>query len=80
MSTFANLYSTQLYAAARDVFSLGLNEAAALTTARFSDLLKSREGHVLVRVSAPGDEYRVIILDDTDESDRVLAIFGPYAT
>jgi hypothetical protein len=79
MSTLANLYSTQLYAGPRDVFSVGLNEAAALTTARFSDLLKSREGHVLVRVSAPGDEYQIIVLNDMDESDRVMAVFGPYA-
>jgi hypothetical protein len=79
MSTLANLYSMQLYAGPRDVFSVGLHEAAALTTARFSDLLKSRDGHVLVRVSAPGDAYRVIVLDDMDESDRVKAVFGPYA-
>ena len=79
MSTLANLYSTQLYAGPRDVFSVGLHEAAALTTARFSDLLKSREGHVLVRVSAPGNAYQVIVLDDTDESDHVKAVFGPYA-
>jgi beta-lactamase superfamily II metal-dependent hydrolase len=78
MSTLANLYSTQLYSGPRDVFSVGLNDAAALTTARFSDLLKSREGHVLVRVSAPGDRYQIIILDDTDESDRITAVFGPY--
>jgi len=78
ISTLANLYSTQLYSGERDVFSVGLKDEAALTTARFSDLMKSRDGHVLVRVSAPGDRYQVIILDDTDESDRIKASFGPY--
>ena len=78
ITTLANLYSKQLYSGERDVFSVGLKDEAALTTARFSDLLKSRDGHVLVRVSPPGDRYQVIILDDTDESDRIKASFGPY--
>lgn len=78
MSVLANLYSTELYGGTRDVFAVGLKEEAELTTARFSDLMKSREGHVLVRVSATGNEYQVIILDDTDESGRVKAWFGPY--
>jgi beta-lactamase superfamily II metal-dependent hydrolase len=79
MPVLANLYSAQLYPGPRDVFSVGLKEEAALTTARFSDLLKSRDGHVLVRVLPPGDAYQVLILEDKDESDRVTASFGPYA-
>jgi hypothetical protein len=79
MEVLANLYSTQLYAGPRDVFSVGLKDETALTTARFSDLLKSRDGHVLVRVEASGEKYQVIVLEDWDESDRVKAVFGPYS-
>jgi hypothetical protein len=78
MSVLANLYSTDLYSGPRDVFAVGMKEEAALTTARFSDMMKSRDGHVLVRVPASGSEYQVMVLDDTDESDRVKAVFGPY--
>jgi beta-lactamase superfamily II metal-dependent hydrolase len=79
LSTLANLYSAQLYPGPRDVFSAGLKPEAALTTARFSDLFKSQQGHVLVRVTPPGNEYSVIVLEDKDETDRIKATFGPYA-
>lgn len=80
LSTLANLYSTELYAAPRDVFSLSLHPAAALACDRFTDRLKSRQGHVVVRVEPGGDSYSVYVVDDSDESGRVKAIFGPYAS
>ena len=80
MSVLANLYSPVLYPGARDVFCLGLHPAAALSCARFSDLFKSSQGHVLVRVAPGGAEYSVLVLEDADESDRVKAVFGPYTS
>lgn len=80
MSVLANLYSPILYSGPRDVFCLSLNPATALTTARFSDRFKSSQGHVLVRVARGGAEYSVLVLEDGDESDRVKAVFGPYAS
>lgn len=78
MSVLANLYSPALYPGARDVFCVALHPAAALSCARFSDLFKSSQGHVLVRVVPGGVEYSVLVLEDADESDRVKAVFGPY--
>jgi beta-lactamase superfamily II metal-dependent hydrolase len=78
MSVLANLYSPILYPGPRDVFCVGLNPATALAAARFSDLFKSSQGHVLVRVAPGGAEYSVLVLEDGDESDRVKAMFGPY--
>ena len=80
LSTLANLYSTELYQGPRDVFSLSLHPAAALACDRFADRLKSRQGHVVVRVEPGGDAYRVYVVDDSDESGRVKAVFGPYAS
>lgn len=80
MSVLANLYSPVLYPGPRDVFCLSLNPATALATARFSDLFKSSQGHVVVRVAPGGAEYSVLVLEDGDESDRVKAIFGPYTS
>jgi beta-lactamase superfamily II metal-dependent hydrolase len=79
ISVLANLYSPLVYSGERDVFSLGLHPAAGLVCGRFSDHLRSSQGHVLVRVSPGGAEYRVIVLDDGDESDSVKTTLGPYA-
>lgn len=38
----------------------------------------STQGHVVVRVAPGGATYRVLVLDDSDESLRVKAVFGPY--
>ncbi len=80
ISELANLYSPVLYPGARDVFCLGLHPAAALSCARFSDLFKSSQGHVLVRVAPGGAEFSVLVLEDGDEDDRVKAMFGPYSS
>ena len=37
-----------------------------------------RQGHVVVRVDAGGDSYRVIIIDDTKPDGAVLSVHGPY--
>ena len=80
LATLANLYSPELYAGPRDVFCLGLHPAAALECDRFADRLKSRQGHVVARVEPGGDRYRVYVVEDGDESGRVKAAFGPYAS
>jgi beta-lactamase superfamily II metal-dependent hydrolase len=77
LAVLANLYSPVLYPGPRDVFCLSLHPAAALSCARFSDRFKSSQGHVLVRVSPGGADYSVLVLEDSDESDRVKAAFGP---
>lgn len=38
----------------------------------------SAQGHVVVRVDPGGSSYRVIVLDDSDDRDRVLSVHGPY--
>ena len=78
ISTLANLYSKELYPGPRDVFCTGLHPAAALTCARFSDQFKSRQGHVVVRVAPSGEEFRLIVIEDGDESGIVKDVFGPY--
>jgi len=37
-----------------------------------------QQGHVVIRVSAGGGDYRVFVLDDADERRGVKAAFGPY--
>ncbi|GAB3320895.1 hypothetical protein GCM10027299_14620 [Larkinella ripae] len=74
----ARIYSQQVYAGERDVFATHMLEANKLVIGELLNRLKSDAGHVLVRVDPGGDSYRVIILDDNDESLRVKAVHGPY--
>lgn len=74
----ARIYSQQVYSGDRDVFATDMLEANKLVIGELLNRLKSDSGHVLVRVDPGGDSYRVIILDDSDESFRVKAVHGPY--
>jgi hypothetical protein len=55
-------------------------EANKLVIGEMLNRLKSDSGHVVVRVAAGGDNYRVFVLDDRDEQLRIKAIHGPYAS
>lgn len=79
MNVMANLYSEDLYAGERTVFATGMTNAALLSTERFSRLLKSTEGHVVVRVPAGGQKFTVFVLDSQDEAGTVKSVFGPIA-
>ena len=78
MSVLANLYSEELYAGERLVFATGMTPEALLTTERFSRLLKSSEGHVVVRVADGGHQFTVFVVDAKDETGTVVSAFGPF--
>ena len=40
--------------------------------------MKSRNGHVVIRVKEGGDEFYVYVLDDNDFEYKVLQIDGPF--
>jgi beta-lactamase superfamily II metal-dependent hydrolase len=80
LSVLDRLYSPILYSGDRDVLATGLTEAASLADARLSDKMLSQHGHVIVRVSEQGRQYRVIVLDDSNEEGAVKATFGPFTT
>jgi beta-lactamase superfamily II metal-dependent hydrolase len=72
------LYSERLYPGPRDVFATNMLPANRIVIGPLLDRLKSSQGHIVVRVDPGGDTFRVIILDDADESYRVKSIHGPY--
>jgi beta-lactamase superfamily II metal-dependent hydrolase len=78
LSTLERLYNTRLYPGERDVFATALVPASAAVNERLVGRLSSSAGHVVVRVAPGGRTYVVDVVDDRDESDRVLATFGPY--
>lgn len=73
------LTSTWLYPGPRDLFATDMLEATRIVIGEALDqAYKSMHGHILVRVDPGGAQYRVIILDDSDEALRVKAVYGPY--
>lgn len=80
LSTLDRLYSTRLYQGPRDVFATAIHPASAAVNERLIGRLRATAGHIVIRVAPGGSTYTVDVTDDRDESDRVLASFGPYAS
>jgi hypothetical protein len=78
VNTLATLFSKAIYPDPRDVFATLVKEANHIANKKTDDL-KSRNGHVVVRVESGGSVFRVHVLSDEDEEDRVVGTFGPYA-
>jgi beta-lactamase superfamily II metal-dependent hydrolase len=71
------LFSKAIYPAPRDVFATLVNKDNRIANKKTDDL-RSRAGHIVVRVDPGGATYRIHILSNQDETDRVTATFGPY--
>ncbi len=78
LATLDHIFAKEIYTAPRDVFATGMRPETAFVNARLSPLINNYYGHIVVRVHPGGDEFSVFILDDSDESDRVIAHSGPY--
>lgn len=73
------MLSQRLYAGPRDVFATGLSPANAMAHSWLTDRLAAHDGHVIVRVAPGGGSYRIVVTDNRDEGDRVLATWGPWS-
>jgi hypothetical protein len=71
------LNSTRLYAGPRDIFATDVHPAVRAVISGI-DRMASGRGHIVLRVSPGGGEFRVIIVDDSNERHEVAKIFGPY--
>ena len=71
------LQSEHLYSWARDVFATDVHPDARLAI-KSIDRMASDHGHIVLRVSPGGGDYRVTIVDDTSESHSVIKVCGPY--
>ncbi len=74
---YSRLQSTRIYPGPRDIFATQMHDANRLVVVGL-DRLASDHGHIVVRVAAGGESYKVIILDDKAETYRVTAVHGPY--
>jgi hypothetical protein len=71
------LNSTRLYPGPREVFATDLHPGVRAVISGIEKLASDR-GHIVIRVSPGGGEFRVVLVDDSNESHRVLRVFGPY--
>ncbi|RPI28547.1 MAG: hypothetical protein EHM61_04760 [Acidobacteria bacterium] len=78
-SVYNRLRSTRTYPGPRDLFMTNMHPANRIVTPGL-DQVASQQGHILVRVSPGGGDYRVIILDDSAEINKVKAVQGPFET
>lgn len=72
------LRSKRIYQEPRDVFATDVHDATRVVLGGI-DKLASDHGHIVLRVSPGGDEYRVVIVDDTSVNHHVTKVFGPYS-
>ena len=72
------MMTQRLYPGPHDIFVTTLREPTKASIGSRVNQLKAQHGHIVVRVTPGGDEYRVFVLDDTTEEMNVLASFGPY--
>lgn len=72
------MLSERLYPGPRDVLATDLMPATKLLNERFIKKVASLAGHVVVRVSPGGDEFRVLVTSNDDEKDTVKVVLGPY--
>lgn len=76
-NTFQQMLSKTLWKGPRDIFITNVTPATRATTYNI-DQAKSLQGHVVIRVDSDGSKYRIFVLDDSNEEQRVKAVFGPY--
>ena len=76
----ARMYSKRLYPGDRDVLATNMLPANKHVIGPLLERLLSDQGHIVIRVKPGGGEYSAIILEDSDESMRVRAVYGPYSS
>ena len=72
------IINSRLPPSPRYVFSTDLREAARIVIGPRATQLAGPPGHIVVRVSPGGTQYRVFVLDNRDERDLVAAVKGPF--
>jgi beta-lactamase superfamily II metal-dependent hydrolase len=76
-AVWMRLNSTRLYPGPREIFGTDLHPGVRAVISGI-EKLAGDHGHIVLRVAPGGGEFRVIIVDDTNEGHRVLKVFGPY--
>lgn len=75
-STLERLFEPRLYPGPRAIYATDLSPAMDQVAGRLTRRLASRRGHVIVRVGADGNDFRVVTTSAADEGDTVMSDSG----
>lgn len=76
--TLMRLLSTKIYPGPRDIFATNMMEANKVVIGSNLEKLASDQGHIVIRVAKGGGSYKIVVLDDSNESFRIKSVHGPY--
>lgn len=74
MLQMERMLSQRLYPGPREIYATSLTPANHLANQRLTSQMRSRDGHVVVRVAADGASYRIYVTDNGDENDTVKLV------
>lgn len=74
----SRMLSQELYPGKRDLFLTNIHPAAEVVIGKILKKVKSKQGHIVIRVFPKGNTYSIYILDDGNEKHKIKAMFGPY--
>lgn len=77
VNTLANMQSKLLYSNDRQIFETAMKPENVIANKEIRKMT-STNGHVVVRVAPGGDTYEIFVTTNADESDKVVASYGPY--
>lgn len=77
--TLLRMTSKNIWPSERDLFSTNMLSANKLVIGELiENSYKNTQGHIVIRVLAPGDKYYVYILNNLSVDRNVTNVFGPY--
>lgn len=77
-STLERMLSNHIYPNDRDIFATNLHTASEIVIGNNTKKMKSKQGHIVIRVLPQGDRYYIYILEDDNTRRRIKSMFGPY--
>jgi len=72
------MLSQHIYDGDREVYATCVMEANRAVNNQFIGKLKSTEGHIIVRVAPGGEQFQVIVTDNSNDSDTIKLISSPH--
>jgi hypothetical protein len=76
--TLKRILNSRLPPSPRFVFTTDLREAARIVIGQRADQFSGPSGHIVLRVSPGGGDYRIFVLDNRNETNNVIATKGPF--
>ncbi|TFW31483.1 ComEC/Rec2 family competence protein [Duganella callida] len=74
MLQLERMLSERLYPGPREIYATSLMTANHLANQRLTSKMRSRDGHIVVRVAPDGEAFTIYVTDNGDENDTIRSI------